>query len=346
MREMATIRKIDNINPIPGADAIECATLGGWKVVVKKGEFNIGDLVVYLEVDSWVPTELAPFLTKGKEPREYNGVKGERLRTVKLRGQISQGLVLPLSVLGEKYEIFTIGQGCVGADVSEELNIQKYEPPVPAQLAGTVKGNFPTLVPKTDQERIQNLAKELEEYKARGLTFEVTEKLEGSSMTAYLPLEGDFEVCSRNLSLKRDEGNSFWKAAIEDKLEEGLRALDLKSGFGLALQGELIGPGIQGNLYGLSALEFHVYDIYDTEAGCYLTSNSRDYVCKQLGLNHVPVIQAVYSLANDDMASLLDKADGQSKLAKVAREGLVYKCREDPSISFKTISNAYLLKHG
>jgi RNA ligase (TIGR02306 family) len=96
MRKMATIRKIDDIRPIEGADAIECAVVGGWQVVVKKGEYNVGDLAVYLEIDSFVPHELAPFLSKGQEPREFNGVKGERLRTVKLRGVTSQGLLLPL----------------------------------------------------------------------------------------------------------------------------------------------------------------------------------------------------------------------------------------------------------
>jgi RNA ligase (TIGR02306 family) len=95
-RKMATIRKIDEIRPIEGADAIEAAVVGGWVVVIKKGEFKAGDLAVYLEIDSWVPHEIAPFLSKGQEPREYNGVKGERLRTVKLRGTTSQGLLLKL----------------------------------------------------------------------------------------------------------------------------------------------------------------------------------------------------------------------------------------------------------
>lgn len=95
-RKLASIRRIANIQPIEGADAIVVATVDGWKVVVKKDEFKVGDLAVYLEIDSWVPHNLAPFLSKGQEPREYNGVKGERLRTVKLRGTTSQGLLLKL----------------------------------------------------------------------------------------------------------------------------------------------------------------------------------------------------------------------------------------------------------
>ena len=97
-RKLATVRCIDSIDPIPGADAIEVATVGGWKTVVaKKDGFKAGDLAIYCEVDSWIPTELAPFLSKGNEPREYNGVKGERLRTIKLRGTLSQGLILPMT---------------------------------------------------------------------------------------------------------------------------------------------------------------------------------------------------------------------------------------------------------
>ena len=127
-RKMASIRKIDNIVPILGADAIECAMIGGWSVVVKRGEFNIGDLAVYVEIDAWVPTEIAPFLSKGQEPREYNGVKGERLKTVRLRGQLSQGLLLSryliLDKIGEIYEganevqLWSIARVALGRDVT------------------------------------------------------------------------------------------------------------------------------------------------------------------------------------------------------------------------------------
>ena len=201
MRKLATVRKIDEIRPIEGADAIECAIVGGWTVVVKKGEYQAGDLAVYCEIDSWIPTELAPFLSKGQEPREYNGVKGERLRTVKLRGALSQGLLLkPADVMAAKQ--FTLAG--VGGDVTELLGIQKYEPPVPAQLSGQVRGNFPTAVPKTDQERVQNLKKEVQAWTETGTLWELTEKLDGSSCTMYLDLDNEFHVCSRNLSLQKE----------------------------------------------------------------------------------------------------------------------------------------------
>ena len=145
---MATLRFIDAIDSIDGADAIEVATVGGWKVVTRKGEFKAGDLAVYCEIDSWIPHNIAPFLCRGVEPRKYNGVDGERLRTVKLRGQISQGLLLPRHVVLDK-----IGEIEVDMDVTEILGIQKWEAPIPAQLAGVMRGNFPSFIPKTDQER-------------------------------------------------------------------------------------------------------------------------------------------------------------------------------------------------
>lgn len=153
MRKLATIRKITELNPIPKADAIEVATVDGWKAVVKKGDFKVGDLAIYLEVDSWVPYELAPFLSKDKEPKEYNGVKGERLRTIKLRGQLSQGLLLPIDVAYNEDPPDYDHVFLEGDDVTELLGIQKWERPVPAQLAGLMKGSFPSFIPKTDQER-------------------------------------------------------------------------------------------------------------------------------------------------------------------------------------------------
>lgn len=129
MRKMATIQIIRDITPIEGADAIALAHINGWAAVVRKGKFSVGQYVVFCEIDSWVPHEIAPFLSKGKEPREYLGVKGERLRSVKLRGQLSQGLILPPNILPQ-------GSYLEGEDVSEKLGIVKYEPPVPVQLVG------------------------------------------------------------------------------------------------------------------------------------------------------------------------------------------------------------------
>lgn len=329
MRKMATVRVIDSILPIPDADSIECAVIGGWKVVTKKGEYKPGDLAVYCEIDSWIPHELAPFLSKG-EPKEYNGVKGERLRTVRLRKQLSQGLLLPYSTVGDIY-----GEG---DDVSEVLNIQKWEAPVSPQLAGQVKGTFPSQIPKTDQERVQNLKREL--ANCDSVLFEVTEKMEGSSMTCYL-IDGEFGVCSRNMDLKRDENNTFWKVAIEEDIEQKLRTYGADN---FAIQGELIGPGIQGNIYKLISHHFKVFDVYDIQEGYYLLPEDRKTFVDAIGLKHVPVL-GTHLLVDPDIDSILLTAEGTSALnPNQEREGVVYKSMSS-QFSFKAISNKYLLKN-
>ena len=344
MRKLATIRKIDSIRPIPDADAIECAVVGGWTVVIKKGDFKAGDLAIYCEIDSWIPTELAPFLSKGKEPREYNGVRGERLRSVKLRGQLSQGLLLDRFVALDK-----VGEIHEGMDVSDLLNIVKYEPPVPACLAGKARGGFPSFIPRTDQERIQNLTTEFAEWVSPGFpimpTWEVTEKLDGSSMTVYVN-EQDQGVCSRNLNLYDTEGNTLWQVAHRDQIITALQ----DSQRNLAIQGELIGEGIQGNPYKIKGQSFYVFDIYEIDKGSYMTPTQRRDFCEFHELLHVPVIafgaHLYDTLGMATIDSLLEFAEGKSELnPQTDREGLVFKCNEQQK-SFKTISNKYLLKHG
>lgn len=377
MRKLASIRKIAELNPIEGADAIEVATIDGWKVVVKKGDFSVGELAVYLEIDSWVPTELAPFLSKGQEPREYGNVKGERLKTIKLRGQVSQGLLLPLSIL-ETLSVAVVPE--VDLDVTEALNIQKWEAPVSAQLAGKARGNFPSFIPKTDQERIQNCFGDIQKKAKRFLTekvwnaetqvleehpvvlpadfkeptYEVTMKLDGSSCTIFR-WEGVLRVCSRNLELIIDDenkGNSFVAAAL--KFGEGIPD-------DYAFQGELMGPGIQNNREGFTDHRFFVYDIFDIKKYEYLKPFDRRELLQDLRVlsavapahhgepswpvpEHVPVLGTDW-VAPESVAAGLELAEGPSINHKV-REGLVWKCNEDPSFSFKIISNAFLLKGG
>lgn len=340
MRKLASIRKIDEIRPIKDAEAIECAVMGGWTVVVKKGEYQPGDLAVYCEIDSWIPTELAPFLSKGKEPREFEGVKGERLRTIRLRGQLSQGLLLPYSVLGGLVDLVDFAYPTEGDDVTEVLGIKKWEAVLPAQLAGEAKGLFPSLIPKTDQERVQNLVEEVKAAVEAGSLFEISEKLEGSSMTCYL-IDGEFGVCSRNLDLRETEGNTFWATARAEGIEEKMRTSGLSGGY--AIQGELIGPGIQGNIYKLSKPEFRVFDVYNIADGVYLTPEARRSLIEHMGLKHVPVITCGKDLSTGSVADLLDWAEGPSRLnEKQEREGIVFK-QTKGGMSFKAISNKYLL---
>jgi len=341
LRKLASIKPITYIKPIEGADAIECAIVdGGWPVVVKKGEYQVGDIAIYLEIDSWVPHELAPFLSKGQEPREYNGVKGERLKTVKLRGQVSQGLLLPIEL--------TFWRD-IGTDLTESLGIQKWEPPIPAQLQGMMKGNFPHFIPKTDQERCQNLRKDIfETYKDE--TYEVTLKLDGSSTTIY-NMYDDYGVCSRNIDLKETEGNSFWKVARDQNIIEPLRELCKEKHCDYALQGELIGEGIQGNPEKLKGQRFYLFDIYSMTEKRYMTPLERYAVLDQLKMlgadvEHVPIIEPCFNLTEkfSTVDDLLEFAEGASLNPQTKREGLVFKSFKS-DFTFKAIANSYLLKH-
>lgn len=344
MRKLASIRRIDDIQPIPGADAIDVATIGGWNVVVKKGEFAVGELVVYFEIDSWIPHEIAPFLSKGQEPRTYEGVKGERLKTVKLRGQVSQGLILPIAPLFGHTDDFEFHEDM---DVTESLGILKYEKPVSVSLAGFARGNFPSFIPKTDQERIQNLKRDLGDWVEAFINWEVTEKLDGTSVTIYkysaLAEEGKepLGVCSRNLDLKDTEGNVYWNVAKAFDVH----AILLRDGRNLAIQGEIIGLGIQGNQYKLDKQVLYVFDIYDIDNRRYFPPIQRREFCRANGLNHVPLHASGYVISEHNIPKLLDMAEGFSYLNNSQREGLVYKCNTDPSISFKAISNKWLLKN-
>ena len=336
MRKLATIRRIDALDPIEGADKIELATVGGWKVVAQKGLYNVGDLAVYFEIDSWIPTTVAPFLTKaGQYPKVFEGVEGERLKTIKLRGQLSQGLLIPYR---EAIPFAEQGVLIEGDDVTELLGILKWEKAIPANLAGVCKGNFPTLIPKTDQERCQNLVKEINAAVERGTRFEVTEKLEGSSMTVYR-IKGEFGVCSRNMNLKEVQGNTFWDTARADDIEAKMIAVDEYWDF--AIQGELIGPGIQGNIYGLTKPQFCVFDVYNVQSGEYLAPEARRALIEKMGLTHVPVLNKDYVL-NQTVGQIIDSAEGQSVMAKVEREGVVFK-EVNGGFTFKAISNKYLL---
>lgn len=339
-RKLATIRQIDNIQPIEGADMIELATVGGWKVVVAKDvNHKVGDLVVYCEIDSFLPIEPEfEFLRKSSYKKMADGTEGFRLKTIKLRGQVSQGLILPLK---DAYEVFKRNTPNMdmdwfeGLEVTEMLNIVKYEPPVPAQLAGQVKGLFPSFLKKTDEERIQNLTREFEEYKNE--VFYVTEKLDGSSVTYYVK-DGVFGVCSRNLDLVESETNSMWKFAITSGLKERLLALERN----IAVQGEIIGEGIQGNPYKIIGQTVRLFNGFDIDNHEYLSLDDLLKLSKWLEVKTVPILDLEFRLP-DTIDELLSYADSKSVLnEKFDREGVVIRSH-DRKISFKVISNKFLL---
>lgn len=352
-RKLVTIRKIKTIEEISGADRIELAIVDGWKVVVAKDVgHSVGDLVVYCEIDSFLPIKPEFEFLRKSSYKKMGDKEGFRLKTIKMRGQISQGLILPLSVLegvidcGVGVPFEKCAEGLMGVDMAPLLGIEKYEPPVPPQLAGQVRpGGFPSFIRKTDEERIQNMV-EMFEYGLIGVNFYVSEKLEGTSNTFYFN-NGDFGVCSRNLNLKETEGNTRWELARKLYLEENMTNL----GLNMAIQGELVGEGIQGNIYKLKGQHFYVFNIYDIDEQEYMPKEVVEAICMVLGLDMVPVISESITLP-ETIDETLSFADGKSQLnPETLREGLVWVGEVEAfgrteRVSFKTISNQYLAKHG
>ena len=337
-RKLVTVQRVAEVKSIEGADLICAYRINGWWVVDQVGKYSVGDEVLYAEIDSWIPHEIAPFLSKDKEPREYNGVKGQRLRTIRLKGQYSQGLLLPWSTICHIDNWSDLEEG---TDVSELLGVQKWEAPIPVNLTGQMKGNFPAFIRKTDQERCQNLVREINQEYTIEKHFEVTLKLDGSSCTVYHNA-GLVGVCSRNIDLKLEqEGNSFVDIAKSTGLLKAL--IDLNEN--LAVQGELMGPGIQGNKEGFDSHKLFIFDIFDIDNQCYLVWADRMEVIQKLrDLGYTGDIVPTFGvgpLESGNIEDLLKMAEGKSINAK-QREGLVFK-RTDGEFSFKAISQKFLL---
>lgn len=363
-RKLASIRRIAKLEPIvftnangeqETAQSIEVATLDGWSCVTKKGEFSEGDLCVYFEIDSILPK--APW-------SEFLADKGYRVKTIKLKGQVSQGLALPLthifSVYVSKslvsvqplqdYPNLSMNDSVIiseGIDLTGFLNIQKYEAPEPnAQLARLAKGNFPTFLKKTDEERIQNCFNKL--FPLFNQPFVASEKLDGSSFTAYIK-DGEFGICSRNLELKESETNAFWKLATEINLKDRMA----RFGRNVAIQGEMCGPGIQGNKLKLEKTELFIFNIFDIDTQAFYEYVSFQYsVQKVLELRSVPVLDVFGFLPFKEVKDVVDYVTRKSVInPNVWAEGVVFRPKKEQEVdrfgrlSFKCINPLFLLKY-
>ena len=335
-RNLASIKRIDSIHTIPDADAIDRAVIGGWSVVVKKGEFQPEDLCIYFEIDSLLPDWAEyEFLKKSSwKP----ALEKYRLKTAKLRGVISQGLALPINIFSD----INLSDFNVGDDLTELLQVEKYEPPIPTSLGGEVKGGFPSFIPKTDEERFQNVPDILNRHS--DTEFVITEKVDGTSSTFYFK-DGEFGFCGRNWEFKLATENTYSEIAKKYNLADKL------ANYSIAIQGEILGPGIQGNKYKLTEHTFFAFHAYDHEKRCYLDHDDFVDFCTNLGVNTVPVL-GIAKFDSITVEKLLEMADGESKLYKTKREGIVIKSRTESTdietgrLSFKVISNKFLMKHG
>lgn len=329
MRKLASIQTIDKLTPIPDADLIEVARILGWNVVVKKGEFQVGDLCVYCEIDSVFPDDNPEFAFLEKS--RY------RIKTKKLRGVVSQGICFPLSILPEnQYE--------VDQDVTDIIGIEKYEPKSTAQLSGEIQGLFPPFVSKTDETRVQTFGRAL--AKTVGLKCDFTEKLDGTSGTFFVN-DGEFGVCSRNMQLKWGD-NVYHEMARKYDLGNKLRAL----GRNIAIQGEVVGAGIQGNKHKFEQDErkLFVFNVVDVETRNYMNNRQVEQFCKENGLLSVPILGEVTII--NDIDYFVDLSIGKSVIyPKTEREDIVIRAlndENDPLIgrfSFKAINPKFLLKY-
>jgi RNA ligase (TIGR02306 family) len=266
-----------------------------------------------------------------------------------MKGVLSQGLLMSFNNFPSHYLIdYYYNDGNEKKDdVTELLNIKLYDPPIPACISGYAKGLFPSFIHRTNQERIQNHPEYFELYK--DIEFEVTEKLHGTSITYYWN-NAVFGVCSHNLELK-DNDNTPWKIARLLKLPERLQTI----GANIALQGELIGEGIQKNHYRIKGQQWYLFDIWDINNKIYFAPKERLLLLKELNdvftenqIKHVPICFSHACFRHLDMDGFIEEANERSILLKDVRiEGIVYKSCDyinNEIISFKVLNNEYLLK--
>ena len=351
MRKLASIQTVNAVEPIPGADAIEKIRVLGWWVVVKKGEHRPGDRLVYCEIDSLLPERPEfEFLRASSFKCAQTDATGEellpagfRIKTIRLRGQVSQGICFPLSILPPGASTDE------GIDVTEALGVAKWEPPLPVGMGGKVKGQFPGFLPKTDETRVQILEALLE--RNRGKTFYVTEKLDGTSFTGFLR-EGRFGICSRNLWMdEADESNVLARIAIGIRLEEKLRAARERLGFDLAIQAEVIGPGIQKNKYALSAVTLRVFSVLNVDTFRLFDHAEMMALLAEMEIEPVPQLGTLE--LDHTVDDLVAYSEGFSVLnPKIQREGVVlrplseeYDADIGGRLSFKAINPKFLLKY-
>jgi RNA ligase (TIGR02306 family) len=348
MRKLASVQIVKDIKPIEGAELIEVAQILGWNVVVKKGDFAIGNKVIYCEIDSILPD---------RPEFEFLKPRGMRIKTIRLKGQISQGICFPVHILSEPFlpKDKAVQNGYdleEGTDVTENLGITKYEPAIPACLSGIAKGKFPSFIPKTDEIRVQVLQEVLNRYK--GTKCYVAEKLDGSSATYYIK-DGVFGVCSRNLELLEDNENSFWKVAKEYDIEQKLRSI----GNDIAIQGELIGEGIQGNKLKIKGQKVYFFNAFDIDKFEYLNFFDFNEMLAKIELPIVPIIALDYELENDIDAIIRMATIKSQILNDVWAEGIVIRPYiekldfilsnmqfHNGRVSFKAINPEFLLKYG
>lgn len=335
MRKLASVQRIIGIEPILGADKIEMAKVLNWHCIVKKGEFNVGDYVVYFETDA-IPPDLPDFdFLRGK----HNKVKPIKAR--RIRGMVSQGLVMPIGIIE-------------GLDISEPYGVEKYDPVEIVTTNGMVSGKRPEFIIKSDETRVQAYSDEIFNL-LQGNSFDVTEKIDGTAFTCYIK-DDRIGMCSRNSMISLETTSPFTYVYKFYDLGNRMRQLRLKYGYDIAIQGELIGRGIQGNKYGLKDFDVYLYNVIrlDTqEQFGLMDTNGINDTAGMLGIKTVPYLGDI--LMNNTVDDLVLRSSAMSLLKPdQPREGIVLRMRKldldrfqhkryfNERVSFKVINPNFL----
>lgn len=369
-RKLVSIQKIVDVQPIKGYDRVEYATVLGWKCITSKADnFKPGDYCAYFEIDSKLtPTTTLEFLAK----------RNWRVKTLKMCGVVSQGLIVPIDKIeemlgGEKYELVE------GYDLTESLGVKHYDKinidKVP-QYKNVPKnkfvkfmfkyrlfrimyrfiyginaknGLFPKkIVKESDETNIQNIPNTIKNNIDQRMY--VTEKLEGQSATYMISPKttlfgkDKYHVCSHHRRIPHEDNSSWWTISKQFNIQTVLDDYIKKYGIYLSIQGEIIGNGIQKNIYHIDGYDFYVFNIKNLNTGKYLTLSEKEEVCEELNLKHVPIITTLYYMKDDTTVDdILEMSNGKSELYDTIREGLVIRKFDNDKISFKAKSPNYLL---
>jgi hypothetical protein len=356
-RKLASIQRITNLQLIDGADKIMKATVLGWEVVVLKEDFNVNDLCVYCEIDTILPDK--PEFAFLKE-RKF------RIRTIRLKSQVSQGICFPLSILPK-------GKYSEGDDITEKIGAKKYDPQAEAEQKEIDRLNAihknrirkyfmryswfrrlvfrsqrlprPSFVRKTDEDRIQLFPNICQEQK--GTKFHITEKLDGTSASFFVVKKGwryKYGICSRNFEIIKKQ-YPYWDVSEKYGIKESLIELAKEKGEDIVIQGEIIGPKVQENKYKLNELQFYVFNL---KIGNQWYFHPID-ICANfsnlftLNFEAVPLVDYGYCLPNT-INEAVEYARGESVLADIPREGIVVR-NQEKGLSFKIINPDFLLKY-
>ena len=378
MRNLVTIQTVKDVEPIPGKDRIVLASFVsvGWKVIVGV-DTKPGDKMVYCEPDTVLPVRPEfEFLRSRCYNEKWNGF---RIKQMKMAGVMSYGLAIPIKDVPGVSEKF-----CNGKDLTTEIGAIKYDPELlEEQKEGSKKKyNFllrilfhipafkewyfhrnkaywPKFVSKTDETRVQTLQYVFNDLQNK-MVF-ITEKVDGQSATFALK-DGLFYVCSRNLCITKDKIRSLKRyAQQQSKYLETAKKFDIAAklkkykkdtGHDIYIQGEQMGPGIQGNKYGFDSLRFFVFNVFDITSGVYLNGNDTRNFCQEYGFDMVPfVYEGQFTWKTTE--ELLEFTKGNSKLYPIPREGIVIRSQKtlppasgmSLQYSFKAINPDFLIKY-